>query len=118
MTWKPKEKKNKGKQSKLHLKAIEAVRKVFPLVHIMEEVIIPNGYIDIFLPTLDIAIEVQGRQHFKHVGHFHKTRIDFGKAQRNDSNKALWCEENGIKLIHFNYDEGIETWAEKLKDAL
>jgi len=55
---------------------------------------------DIFLPQMNLAIEIQGPQHFKEV---------FGpntRLKQNDQTKKDWCAKNGVKLIWMNW-EGI-----------
>ncbi len=46
-----------------------------------------------------IAVEVQGAQHGKFIGYFHKTRNDFRKQLERDNKKETWCEINGYTLI-------------------
>lgn len=56
--------------------------------------------LDLYLPQLSLAIEIQGPQHFKDV---------YGsnaRLKQNDQTKKDWCEKNGIKLIWMNW-EGI-----------
>ena len=56
--------------------------------------------LDIFLPQMNFAIEIQGPQHFKNV---------YGSNARlkeNDQTKKEWCARNGVRLIWMNW-EGI-----------
>ena len=59
--------------------------------------------IDIFLPNLNIAIEVQGPNHYsKHCrGSFNS----FLKTRKSDIKKNRWCREQGITLLYFSYDK-------------
>lgn len=62
--------------------------------------------LDVFIPSLNLGIEYQGLQHYKAVEFFGgeerlKAQID------RDCRKKMLCEENGIKLIYWRYDEPI-----------
>ncbi len=78
----------------------------YPHDVIFEEVVIPgDGFIlDFVIPSLDLVVECHGRQHTKHVKHFHKTKRDFHNQQNTDQKKRDWCELNGFRLIEI-YDE-------------
>lgn len=78
----------------------------YPHDVIFEEVIVPNdGFIlDFFIPSLDLVVECHGKQHVKHVRHFHKTKQEFHNQQDVDQKKRDWCELNGFKLLEI-YDE-------------
>jgi len=78
----------------------------YPHDVIFEEVIIPrDGFIlDFFIPSIDLVVECHGRQHTKHVKHFHKTKKDFHNQQDVDQKKRDWCKLNGFRLVEV-YDE-------------
>lgn len=61
---------------------------------------------DIFLPSLALAIEYQGEQHFKPVARFGGEE-GFNKTQKRDKEKKKLCEENGVQIIYFNCHEEI-----------
>jgi DNA-binding Lrp family transcriptional regulator len=46
-----------------------------------------------------ILIEVQGKQHYEHVPHFHKTAEEFETLQHHDLMKKAWCEDERIDLL-------------------
>lgn len=79
----------------------EIVRRLYPLDILCEEFpCYGEGLkLDFFLPRKMIAIEVQGRQHYEFIKHFHGTRDGFVRQKQRDSRKARWCELNNIKLI-------------------
>jgi len=61
---------------------------------------------DIFIPSLNLAIEYQGIQHFEPVDFF--GGIDsFEKVKERDAKKLKLSKENEIKLIYFDYTEEI-----------
>ncbi len=87
--------------SKKQTAARERIKREFGGQTILEEFTIPKSQlrIDFFLPNINIAIEVHGRQHFEFVKHFHGTKAKFAQAKKNDADKAKWCELNDIELI-------------------
>ena len=82
----------------------ERIKREYGDQTILEEFTIPKSRlrIDFFLPNLMVAVEVNGRQHFEFVKHFHGTRKKFALAKHNDAEKAKWCELNGIELVIWN----------------
>jgi len=75
--------------------------KRYPLDPILEDVTIPKTRmsLDFFLPQRSIAVEIQGQQHYTQNSFFHKTKADFLKQKKRDSDKSFFCELNGIQLI-------------------
>ena len=55
--------------------------------------------LDFFLPKYNIAIEVQGEQHFKPFYRF-GGEIGLSEQVRRDKIKKKLCEDNGIKLFY------------------
>lgn len=68
---------------------------------------------DFFIPSLNIAIEYNGEQHYKNTGFF-QTPLEV--YQERDSRKAKYCEDNSIKLIIIPYtmkEEEIKSYIEQ-----
>ena len=115
---------NRRKTSKGHGIAKRLISGLYPCVRIYEEVpIILTGsqykdkttvYLDFYIPSLSVAVEVQGAQHYSFNKFFHKNKLDFLKAVQRDKNKAEWCELNNIKLIVLPYSESEEEWKTRL----
>ena len=60
-----------------------------------------NYQLDFFFPEYNIAIEVQGRQHFEEVTFLNGNLCEI---QKRDNLKKQLCEEHGITLLYFaNY---------------
>ena len=62
--------------------------------------------LDFYLPKFNIAIECQGKQHFKTVEHFGGEN-EFKVISTRDKKKRELCLNNGIKLLYYanyNYD--------------
>ena len=109
-------------RSKLHLRAREILRGLFPTSSLKEEVPIPvtpkqTLFIDLFLPLQKLAIEVHGGQHYKFSSHFHQSAAGFIKHKKNDRDKAEWCSLNGIKLVILPYNEDDDEWTERIQLA-
>lgn len=71
--------------------------------------------LDIYIEELKVGIEYQGIQHYKPVKHWGgKEALERGKAR--DKKKKQLCIDQKIKLIYFEYDEGLndELVAKKL----
>ena len=105
-------------RSDYHKIARQLILEIYNLVLVLEEVDFkPNSsttlYLDFYIPTYKICIEVHGEQHYKFTPFFHKTKLDFLKAQKNDRVKKDWCELNGITYIELPFNEQ-ETWKTRL----
>ena len=73
---------------------------------VVQEYAVKNGTrIDVAVPSLGIAIEYHGRQHFEYCQHFHKNHDVFVQAQIRDGEKKETCQKNGWCYIEFNYKD-------------
>jgi len=104
--------------SKLHELALDLIRKTFPLYHIVEELPIKpylnqTLYIDIFIPQLSRAFEVQGQQHENFNSYYHSDKSDLFKQRRLDNLKKQWCQVNNITLTELLYSDK-RNWSKKI----
>ena len=112
----------KGKvsnKSSLHLKARELLSGTYPTMQVLEEVPIQvrkneTLYLDFYIPLKKICVEVHGEQHYKFVAFYHHNMLNFLKAKKRDSDKAEWCEINGIRYIALPYDESSDEWQNRI----
>ena len=58
--------------------------------------------LDVFIPSLDIAIEYQGIQHYEAVPFFGGEN-GFTDVQNRDKKKKKLCADHGVKLIEWKY---------------
>ena len=74
--------------------------------------------LDGFSPSLNLAFEYQGRQHFKQVSLFHAHSGDLEKRQRDDEQKRRLCSEHGVKLLEITFHVPHEKLQDYLTTAL
>ena len=62
--------------------------------------------LDFYIPSINVAIECQGKQHFVEDSGWRKTKegksSEFTSLLERDSRKRALCEKNGIKLLYFS----------------
>ncbi len=109
----------KRPRSKLHILARKILKEEFPYDTILEEVPLVGShkpsrkstlYVDFFIPSHSLAVEVHGRQHFEFVAHFHGDRKGFRKSKARDRDKANWLQNNNIDLIVLSYSGTEDEW--------
>lgn len=59
--------------------------------------------LDIYIPSINVAIEYQGRQHYEPVEIFDGEN-GFKQQQARDLKKKNLCMKNGVKLIEWKYN--------------
>ena len=69
-------------------------------------------FVDFFIPSMNVAIECQGEQHYKFVAHFHKDKDGFTAHQARDAMKKQWAMKNKVKLIEIPYTNYPKTAAD------
>tara|TARA_R110000824_G_scaffold128568_4_gene289528 strand:- start:39336 stop:39752 length:417 start_codon:yes stop_codon:yes gene_type:complete len=107
-------------RSKLHIKARQLLVELFPTVQILEEVQVPitrneNLFLDFYINTLKVAIEVHGKQHYKFNTLFHTSAQDFANQRKRDRRKRDWCEYNNITYVELPYNEDEEQWKTRIQ---
>jgi hypothetical protein len=60
---------------------------------------------DFYLPSLNLAIEYHGGQHYKYVPLYHRNKAGYERAMLRDKLKAEYCKNNGIGLIIIPFTE-------------
>lgn len=112
------------KRSKYHLRARNLLKEIFHSYRILEEVKLPGStalnrksvlYLDFYIPSLKMAFEVHGEQHYEFCPFFHKSKADFLKAKARDEDKIEWCNLNGIQIVVLNFKESDDEWRKHIK---
>jgi len=88
--------------SKGHSKINEALRELYPQLTIENEKYIEGVYIDVYLPTLRLAIEYDGEYHYNHKSWHGDT---FLYQNQQDVKKDNICKEHNIALIRIPYTD-------------
>lgn len=67
---------------------------------------VTNQYLelDCYNSELNLAVEYQGKQHYKYTPYFHKNFESFRNQQYRDELKRIFCKDLGITLIEVPYD--------------
>jgi hypothetical protein len=114
---------DKTVKSKYHIAARELLADMFSGYTVLEEVKLPGSrcpskksalFLDFFIPSLMLGIEVHGRQHYEFCKFFHKTMAGFLQSNKRDFIKEDWCELNGVELIVLKYSDSIEDWRNQI----
>jgi hypothetical protein len=75
--------------------------------------------LDFYNATLNIAIEVQGRQHTEYVEFFHgKSKLNYLKQLKRDQDKLNFCEINDISLVEIHDEDDVEYLRKMLTNGL
>ena len=92
------------------LSCVRSVLKGRKVIHQYSPEWLGRQRIDIFVPSLSLAIEYQGIQHYEPVEFFGGLE-GLRYRQKLDQRKAMLCRTNGVQLVHFRYDNPISTEA-------
>lgn len=109
--------------SKLSDEIKKTLREIFPQGLIKEEYYLKfkgcKLFFDFYLPQYNILVEVQGRQHYEFVGHFHCDIDGFKNAKKRDNLKVRYAQENNMALVVVDYDEYVtkELLLKKMLEA-
>lgn len=73
---------------------------------------------DVFIPSLHLAFEYQGKQHFEPIDFF-GGKDGFEKQKWRDKQKLKLSIENHITLVYINYwdDLNIQLIQQRIKEA-
>ena len=73
--------------------------------------------IDLYVPSLGIAVEYNGEAHHHLISHFHKSIEDFKYGLELDKKKRDYLYEYGIKCVDIDYDKMVSS-KEELKELI
>lgn len=75
-----------------------------------------NMELDCYEPSLRLAVEYDGAQHYKYIPHFHGTKAAFENQRYRDLLKEQMCQAAGVHLIRVPYTvklQDIKSYLEK-----
>jgi hypothetical protein len=99
-------KSSKKKMSRGQTALTDIMKKLFPGIEIVNEFHIGERLrLDVYCPRYKIAAEFHGRQHFYYTSLFFESKYEFEEAQKRDIRKVELCEEQGITLVVFRYND-------------
>jgi hypothetical protein len=104
--------------SSYHRRARALLKEEFLSRPMVEELYIPSEklYFDFFIPSENLAVEVQGEGHFKFNARFYEDKRAFRKAQARDMRKRELCKLNNIILIELPYNENEDEWRKRIRN--
>jgi hypothetical protein len=106
-------KEHNERDSKLELRAKVILENIFkrPFVKVRPDFLHNDvtGYnleLDLYNEDLQLAIEINGDQHYKFIPFFHRNKDAFTKQRYRDEMKKMKCQQEGITLIDVPYSVG------------
>lgn len=94
------------KLSRGHAALTEIMQRLLPGETIVNEHHIGERLmLDIYCDKYRLGAEYHGRQHFFYSNLFHKSKEDFHAQQARDERKMLLCQEQGIALVVFRFND-------------
>lgn len=114
------------KRSKYHIRARNLLKEIYHSYRILEEVKLPGStalnrksvlYLDFYIPSIKLGIEVHGEQHYEFCPFFHKSMADFLKSKARDEDKIEWCNINDINIVILNYKESDDEWRKHINSV-
>jgi hypothetical protein len=99
-------KEQKRKSSRGQSALTHVMKKLLPGQKILNEYHIGDRLkLDVYCPSYKIAAEFHGRQHFYYTQRFYESKYDFEQALKRDEKKMQKCQELGIVLVVFRYND-------------
>jgi hypothetical protein len=96
----------KKKMSRGQTALTSIMKKLLPGQKIINEFHIGNKMkLDVYCPSYQVAAEYHGRQHFFYTQRFFDSKYEFEEAIERDRVKLDWCNENGVALVVFRYND-------------
>jgi len=111
-----------GKPSLTETRLYQLAKSVFKGYEVIRHArpsFLQRQHLDIYIPELKLAIEYQGEQHFKPIDFWGGIEA-LEASQRRDEKKRKRCENYGIRVVYFNYEDEVsdELLRDRLKDYL
>lgn len=72
-------------------------------------------YLDFYINTIKLVIEVHGAQHYKYNTLYHSNAQDFVNQRKRDADKREWSELNNFTYIELPYNEDDDKWLSRIQ---
>jgi len=98
----------------------EILEALFPGLDIYTDFPIEGMFIDFFVPSIMLAVEVDGEQHEKFNKFFHKSGGGFVRHIKRDEQKNEFCRLNDITLVRIPQGDALndDLVIERLRNEL
>jgi hypothetical protein len=94
----------------------ELLNEAFPRCTILPQYSVKFGgdqlFIDFFIPSMNLAIECQGEQHYKFVPHYHQSEEGFKSYLARDQAKRDWARKQKAILVEIPFNQKPTTAVE------
>lgn len=95
---------------------VDLVRSIYPsAVHQWRPAFLGLQSVDIYVPSLNLAIEYQGEQHYRAISRFGGEE-GFEATQSRDDRKRALLASNGVRLLEWRYDRPL--YKDEVESAL
>jgi len=96
-----------ARRSKRHEEILSYIEENYPHLKIKEEYHVgENLCLDIYIPSLFVAIEIDGEQHDRFNPFFHNNSLlHFNKQLKRDKRKNYLCKMKNIALIRIKHND-------------
>lgn len=74
--------------------------------------------LDAYYPSLKLAVEINGRQHYDRASFFHKNDQDFNEALYRDNLKKELLEKHNIRFVEISYRDSLDQIENKIKSLI
>lgn len=109
--------------SRLQAQTVKALDRIFGCSSVKENarpewLVSPGGgrlEIDVYIPRLKIAVEVQGIQHYQYTPHFHGDADGFTRRLKFDEAKRSLCRKRGITLYEITSESELADLVAQLQ---
>lgn len=112
---------SKGCASRGQASLTAIIKKLLPGESVISEYPVGDRlFLDVYCPKYKLGVEFHGKQHYAFTPYFHQDRWDFEQGQKRDTKKMQICENLGIQLVVFRYNDELTEAAvfDRLLEAI
>jgi hypothetical protein len=79
----------------------------YDVIHHSYPTFLQRQELDIYIPALKLGIEYMGKQHYEPIDFFGGLQ-GYLKNKERDERKRKLCDDHGVRVVYFRYDEPID----------